>query len=167
MTKHRTLKLRQATLDDLEQLCDIRNNEDLFLKYFDECDGSKAYFLIAETEGKIGGFGLVYLDVTKNGKRKSHLPKMSDLYVAEDYRKNGIATALIKAKENLARQYGHSQLHISIDPFESTEMLSLAKKLSYTPLQSEPYLTSALHYDLQGNGFEKQYFRLDFKKTLD
>lgn len=42
MTKHRTLKLRQATLDDLEQLFDIRNNENLFLKYFDECDGSKA-----------------------------------------------------------------------------------------------------------------------------
>lgn len=109
----------------------------------------------------------MYLDVTKNGKRKSHLPKMSDLYVAEDYRKNGIATALIKAKENLTRQYGHSQMHVSIDPFESIEMLSLAKKLSYTPLQSEPYLTSALHYDLQGNGFEKQYYRLDFKKILN
>lgn len=109
----------------------------------------------------------MYLDVTKNGKRKSHLPKISDLYVAEGYRKNGIATALIKAKENIARQYGHLHMYISIDPFESAEMINLATKLPYIPLQSEPYTTSALHYDLQGRGFEKQYYRLDFKKNLD
>jgi hypothetical protein len=45
-------------------------------------------------------------------------------------------------------------------------MISLAKKFSYLPLQDQPYPVSALYYDSQGQAYEKQYFRLDFKKDL-
>lgn len=166
MNESKNIKIRQAKIEDIEKLCNARNNEALFLKYLDECDGDKAHFLVAEVAEKIVGFGLVYLDVTKTGKKKSHLPKLSDLYVIEQYRRKGVATALIEARENIAKSYGYSQIYVSIDPIESIEMLSLAKKLSYAPLQSQPYLTSALHYDAQGNSYEKQYSRLDFKKDL-
>ena len=77
------IKIRQAKIEDMEQLCKARNNEKLFAGYLDECDGEKAHFLVAEIEETIVGFGLVYLDVTKTGKKKSHLPKLSDLYVVE------------------------------------------------------------------------------------
>ncbi|MBL8149866.1 MAG: GNAT family N-acetyltransferase [Blastocatellia bacterium] len=160
------MKIRQATIEDLEKLCKVRNNEKLFQEYLEDCDGERAYFLVAEIEEKIVGFGLVYLDITKKGKKKSHMPKLSDLYVAEEYRRNGIATALVKAREALAKQYGHSHIYVSIDPSESAEMVCLAKKLAYEPLQPEPYLVSALYYDHQGQPYEKQYFRLDFKKNL-
>ena len=122
--------------------------------------------MVAEIEEKIVGFGLVYLDVTKTGKKKSHLPKLSDLYIAETYRKKGVATALVKFRESLARQYGHSQIYVSIDPDESPEMISLAKKLGYLPLQTDPYPVKATFYDYQGQAYEKTYFRIDFKKAL-
>lgn len=160
------IKIRQAKIEDIEPLCRARNNEKLFIEYLEECDGEKAHFLVAEIEEKIVGFGLVYLDVTKKGKKKSHLPKLSDLYVIEEYRRKGVATSLIQARETLAKQYGYSQIYVSIDPSESSEMVSLAKKLSYIPLQTQPYLVSALYYDHQGQPYEKQYFRMDFKKNL-
>ncbi|HOY22189.1 MAG TPA: GNAT family N-acetyltransferase [Cellvibrio sp.] len=150
----------------MERLCDARNTTKLFARYLDECDGEKAYFLVAEIEEKIVGFGLVYLDITKTKKKKSHLPKLSDLYVVEGYRRKGVAAALIQARETLAKQYGYSQIYVSIDPSESPEMIALAKKLSYLPLQDQAYPVSALYYDSQGQAYEKQYFRLDFKKDL-
>lgn len=160
------MKIRQAKTEDIEQLCKARNNEELFRWYLDECDGEKSYFLVAEINEKIVGFGLVYLDITKNGKKKSHLPKLSDLYVVEEYRRKGVATALVQAREVLAKNYGHSQIYVSIDPEESFEMISLVKKLSYLPLQDQPYPVSAIYYDSQGQAYNKQYFRLDFKKNL-
>lgn len=166
MKQDEEIKIREATKGDMGQLCKVRNNEKLYEEYLEECDGEKAYFLVAEIKGKIVGFGLVYLDVTKNGKKKSHIPKLSDLYVVEEYRRKGVATALIEARESFAKQYGYSYIYVSIDPSESFEMVCLAKKLSYIPLQSEPYLVSAVYYDQQGQPYEKQYFRLDFKKNL-
>lgn len=166
MNECKEIKIRQAKLEDIGQLCDARNNEQLFRQYLEECDGETAHFLVAEIHGKIVGFGLVYLDVTKNGKKKSHLPKLSDLYVVEEYRRKGVATALIQARESLAKKYGYSLIYVSIDPMESYEMIALAKKLSYFPLQEQPYPVSALYYDSQGLAYEKQYFRLDFKKSL-
>lgn len=160
------INIREATIGDVESLCKIRNNKDLFTRYLDECQGGKAYFLVAEIEEKIVGFGLVYLDVTKTGKKKSLLPKLSDLYVAESYRKKGVATALVKFRESLARQYGHSEIYVSIDPNESPEMINLAKKLGYLRLQTDPYPVTATFYDHQGQAYEKTYFRLDFKKSL-
>lgn len=158
--------IRQAKIEDIEQLCQARNNEKLFRGYLEECDGEKAYFLVAEIENKIVGFSLVYLDITKNGKKKSHLPKLSDLYVIEEYRRQGVATALIQARETIAKEYGYSQIYVSIDPVESSEMISLAKKLSYMPLQEQPYSVSALYYDSHGQAYEKQYTRLDFVKKM-
>ena len=160
------IKIRQAKIADIAQLCKARNNEQLFRGYLDECDGEKAHFLVAETQGKIIGFGLVYLDVTKNGKKKSHLPKLSDLYVVEKSRRTGVATALIHARESIARKYGCTQIFVSIDPTESPEMIFLAKKLFYLPLQKKPYPVSAIYHDSQGKAYEKNYFRLDFKKNL-
>lgn len=164
--------VRAATAADLPQLCEARNNEVLFTQYLDECDGERAHFLVAELREQdepvscIAGFGLLYLDATRNGKRKSHLPKLSDLYVATRFRRRGVATALVQAREAIARGQGHFEMYVSIDPFESREMLALASKLGYVALQAEPYATSALHHDSRGGASMKTYFRLDFRKCL-
>lgn len=166
MKNNSEIKIRQAIATDIQQLCKVRNNEKLFNVYLDECDGEKAYFLVAEIDQKLVGFGLVYLDITKNGKKKSHLPKLCDLYVTEEFRRRGVATALIQAREVLAKQYGHKQIYVSIDPVESYGMISLAKKLGYTPLQEQPYSVVALYYDSEGKAYEKSYSRSDFRKNL-
>lgn len=166
MKKDEEVKIRQATMVDMEQLCKVRNNEQLFREYLEECDGERAYFLVGEIEEKIVGFGLVYLDITKRGKKKSHLPKLSDLYVAQEYRKKGVGKALVEARELLAKQYGYSEIYVSIDPFESIEMINLAKKLDYEAIQAQPYQVTATYYDKEGQPYEHKYFRLDFRKNL-
>jgi GNAT superfamily N-acetyltransferase len=131
-----------------------------------ECDGESAYFLVAELEQQIVGFGLIYLASTKGGSKKSHLPKMSDIYVVDHRRGEGVATSLVGALEALATQVGHSQIFLSIDPTESVAMTNLARKLSYEPVQTEPYAVSATFYDETGAAYPKHYTRLDYSKTL-
>ncbi len=166
MTMANSVKIRAAERDDLTQLCQVRDTPALYLEYFDECDGRAAHFLLAELNDQIVGFGLLYLAVTNTGKKKSHLPKLSDLYVAPSHRRHGVATALIQARERLATQAGYSQLYVSIDPVESTEMIALAGKLEYQAMQDTPYAVDATFYDAEGRPFAKRYFRLDFSKYL-
>jgi len=70
MQNEKEIKIRQATVEDIEKLCKIRNNEKLFREYLEDCKGENAHFLVAEIEEKIVGFGLVYLEVTKGGCQK-------------------------------------------------------------------------------------------------
>lgn len=35
MTEHEVIKIRLVNVDDLKQLCSVRNNEELFLGYLD------------------------------------------------------------------------------------------------------------------------------------
>src|SRR5262245_52546049 len=113
------IRIRPAMASDIDQLCKIRNNRKQFEQYLEECDGERAHFLVAEVNGALAGFGLVYLDITKTGRRKSHFPKLSDLCVDEQYRGRGVGSALILAGEKLAKEYGHSEMFVSIDPEES------------------------------------------------
>ena len=151
---------------DIDQLCKIRNNRKQFEQYLEECDGERAHFLVAEVNSAAVGFGLLYLDITKTGKRKSHLPKLSDLYVDEQYRGRGVGSALILAREKLAEEYGHAEMFVSINPEESPEMIRLAEKLGYVPIQSEPYWTTATFHDQDDKPYEKRYSRIDFRKKL-
>ncbi len=90
MTKNFEINIRHALESDVQQLCCLRNSPVLYQQYLQDCDGQSAHFLVAEIDNIIAGFGLVYLDVTKTGKRKSLLPKLSDLYVAESHRGLGV-----------------------------------------------------------------------------
>jgi hypothetical protein len=153
------VRVRQATTSDLAALCAARNTEALFRQYLYECDGERAFFLVAELEGQLVGSGVLYLQATLSGKRKSLLPKLSDLHVKEGCR-------LVLAREQIARQHGHAELHVSIDPHDSPGMVALARKLSYVALQTEPYPAVAMHHDVTGLVSEKRYLRLDFRKSL-
>lgn len=166
MTTIGSLIVRAAQRHDLPQLCQVRNTPPLYLRYFNECDGQAAHFLVAELDGHIAGFGVVYLAATKIGKKKSHMPKLSDLYVERAQRRRGVATALIQARERLAKQAEYSEIFVSIDPVESAEMIALAKKLAYQPMQDKPYPVDATYYDTDGRPYVKRYFRLDFAKRL-
>ncbi len=160
------IRIRAAVKDDLAELCRARNTPELYERYFAECDGERAHFLVAEIDQRIAGFGLVYLGITNTGKKKSHLPKMSDLHVVDIYRRQGVATSLVQARESVAKRYGFSAIYVSIDPDESVGMLALVRKRKYEQLQEKPYPVCATFYDTNGHPYKKQYFRLDFSKRL-
>ena len=53
---------------------------------------------------------------------------MSDLYVKEEYRGNGIGSDFIKYRENIARKLGYSEMFVSVDSVENPKMIKLIKK---------------------------------------
>lgn len=94
--------IRLANENDLSGLCDIRNNKDLFTRYLKQFAKREVYMAIAVQDSLIFGFGVLKL-------KGPLLPKLSDLYVKEDYRGNGIVSDLIRYKENIAKSLGYSE----------------------------------------------------------
>lgn len=151
-------RIRLATEDDVVGLCEIRNSKSLFRKYLEQQESKNLYVAIAEQTGTILGFGLL--------KVKGNLcPKLSDLYVHEEVRGNGIGSALITYREELAISLGYTEMYVSVDPIENPKMIKLITKLGYQTI-SEPYEKNAIYYNNDGSSYEKTYTRVDFKKEL-
>lgn len=151
--------IRVANENDLSSLCIIRNNKDLFTSYLNQYEKKEVYLVIAEQNDIIFGFGVLKL-------RGGLLPKLSDLYVKENYRGNGIGSDLIRFRENIARDLGFSEMYVSVDPIENPKMISLIKRHGYQPI-SEEYLKTAIFYNEDGTTYNKTYTRIDLKKLLN
>lgn len=151
--------IRFANENDLSGLCSIRNNRALFIHYLKKFMNKEIYLLIAEQNSIILGFGLLKIKGTLH-------PKLSDLYVKEEYRGNGIGSDLIRYRENIARNLGYTEIYVSVDPIENPKMVKLIKKHSYETI-SEPYIKKAIFYDSDGSSYDKTYQRIDLKKILN
>ena len=81
--------IRVAEERDLDGLCTIRNNMDLFIWYLKQYDKQEAYLVIAEQNNRNLGFGVLKL-------KGDFLPKLSNLYVNKTNRGKGIGSALSK-----------------------------------------------------------------------
>jgi GNAT superfamily N-acetyltransferase len=151
--------LRLANENDLSGLCNIRNNKDLFKKYLMQSEKKEVYLVIAEQTELILGFGALKLKGTL-------FPKLSDLYVKEEYRGNGVGSDLIKYRENIARDLGYSEMFVSVDPIENPKMIKLIKKHGFEAI-SDPYTKEAVFYNDDGTTYDKTYTRIDLKKFLN
>ena len=150
--------IRLANVNDLAALCNVRNNIDLFKYYLKQKKKKKVFFVIAEQEAHILGFAIL--------KVNGHLlPKLSDLYVKENYRGNGIGSGLIKYRENIAKNLGYSEIFVSVDPIENPKMIKLVKRHGYEAI-SEPYIKKAVFFNSDGTPYDKTYTRIDLKKLL-
>lgn len=114
--------IRLANENDLSGLWDSRNNKDLFTNYLKQFAKKELY-----QDALILGFGVLKLKGTL-------LPKLSDLYVKEDYRGNGIGSNLMRYRENIAKSLGHSEIFVSVDPIENPNMIKLISKHGYEPI---------------------------------
>jgi GNAT superfamily N-acetyltransferase len=148
--------IRVANESDLEGLCKIRNNRELFTGYLQQ---QEVYLVLAEQDNIILGFGVLKL----NGRL---IPKLSDLYVKENYRGNGIGSNLIKYREQIARELGYFEIFVSVDPIENPKMIKLISTQGYYAI-SEPYVKSAILYNPDGTTYDKTYTRIDLKKLLN
>lgn len=151
--------LRLANDNDISGLCNIRNNKDLFKKYLMQFEKKEVYLVIAEQIELIIGFGVLKLKGTL-------LPKLSDLYVKEEYRGNGVGSDLIKYRENIARDLGYSEMFVSVDPVENPKIIKIIKKHGYEVI-SDPYSKEAVFYNDDGTTYNKTYTRIDLKKLLN
>ncbi|OAB25882.1 acetyltransferase [Paenibacillus macquariensis subsp. defensor] len=152
--------IRAANEEDINGLCNIRNNKDLFIKYLKQHENKEVYLAVAaeDVDNTILGFGVLKL---KGGL----LPKLSDLYVKEIYRGKGVGTDLIRYREEIARSLGYSDLIVSVDQIENPKMIKLITKHGYEAI-SEPYIKTAIFYNDDGTTCEKTYSRIDLKRSL-
>ena len=112
------MEYRLANEKDLDGLCSIRNNKDLFISYLHQYKRKEVYLVIAEQNKIIIGFGVLKL-------KGNLVPKLSDLHVIESYRGNGVASDLIKFREKVAKDLGYSSIFVSVDPIENPKMIKL------------------------------------------
>ncbi|WP_419873312.1 GNAT family N-acetyltransferase [Candidatus Pristimantibacillus sp. PTI5] len=150
-----SIKIKKS---DLDGICDIRNNKDLFVRYFKQNEDKEVSLVVAEKDNTILGFGVLKLIGGLS-------PKLSDLYVKETYWGNGVGSDLIRYREKIASDMGYSDLFVSVDPSENPKMIKLITKLGYSAI-SEPYIKSAIFYNDEGAAYEKTYTRIDMKKLL-
>ncbi|WP_340009190.1 GNAT family N-acetyltransferase [Paenibacillus sp. FSL K6-0276] len=150
--------IRAANEEDINGLCNIRKNADLFIKYLKQHENKEVYLAVAEKDNTILGFCVLKL-------KGSVLPKLSDLYVKGIYRGKGVGTDLIRFHEKIARSLGFSDLFVSVDPIENPKMIKLITKHGYEAI-SEPYIKIAIFYNDDGTTYEKTYSRIDLKRLL-
>ncbi|MCL4705829.1 GNAT family N-acetyltransferase [bacterium] len=120
-------------------------------------------FLVYEQDNEIRGFAMLYLRQPTEGSPKSHIPKISDLYVAQRFRSMGIGTSMIARMEELAVAFGHKVMHV--DPVDNPRALVLYERLGYVPID-EPQQKQAIFYDEAGNAAERKYWNINLRKQL-
>lgn len=153
--------VRTAVARDIAGLCSVRNNEELFMSYMKQQENKEAIVAVAETDDEdrfILGFGVLKLQ----GKL---VPKLSDLYVKEVYRGQGAGSALIRYREERAKELGYSEMFVSVDPVENPNMIKLISEHGYHAI-SEPYSKQAIYYKEDGSSYVKTYLRMDLKKQV-
>jgi GNAT superfamily N-acetyltransferase len=135
-------------------------------RYLSEADGEGIRFLVYEQDNEILGFAMLFLRQPSQGSPKSHIPKISDLYVAESFRSMGIGTIMIARVEELAVAFGHNMMHVGVDPVDNPRALALYQRLGYVPIHDEPERKKAVFYNESGNATEKEYWNINLKKQL-
>jgi len=157
--------IRDATESDRPALLKLRNAPTQLHRYLREADGEGIRFLVYEQDNEIRGFALLYLRQLGQGPPKSHIPKISDLYVAERFRSMGIGTIMIARMEDLAVAFGHKVMHVGVDPVDNPRALALYQRLGYAPID-EPQQKKAIFYDEKGNATEREYWKVNLRKQL-
>lgn len=135
----RDITIRDATVADLGPLCLVRDWVTGHEAKLREASCGTLRFLVAVTPGEVVGFASLFLANPTTGPAKSHIPKLSDCFVAMGHRSSGIGRALVAAREGIARAEGYQRLYVSVDPVENTRWFDFFRRRGYKALQAEPY----------------------------
>lgn len=157
--------IRNATQSDIGELTKLRNAPTQLHRYLRKADGEGIRFLVYEQDKEIRGIAMLYLRQPAQGSPKSHIPKISDLYVAQRFRAMGIGTSMIARMEELAGAFGHKVIHVGVDPVDNPRALALYERLGYVPID-EPQQKKAIFYDDAGNATETEYWNINLRKQL-
>lgn len=157
--------IRDATQSDITALTKLRNAPTQLQRYLSEADGEGIRFLVYEQDNEVRGFAMLFLRQPVEGSPKSHIPKISDLYVAQRFRSMGIGTIMIARMEELAVAFGHKVMHVGVDPVDNPRALALYERLGYVPID-EPQQKKANFYDEAGNATESKYWNVNLRKQL-
>ena len=127
--------IRIATPDDFKTILSFyesigRSKQD----YFDECAARGCDILIAEEEGRPVGSAVVNWTPKYSLYQKLNIPEIQDIFVIEEARRKGHASAMISFFEKLAkdRKCGHAGISVALSK-EYGPAQRLYFKLGYAP----------------------------------
>ncbi len=129
------INIREATRDDiplLYRLYDTIGKKDD--GYFEDALNRDIQILIASFEGDECGFCLLNYEPRYSLYKRLGIPEIQDLNVIPSHRRKGVATAIIKWCEGLARAKGCTQIGIAVGLFKDygpAQILYI--KLGYVP----------------------------------
>jgi GNAT superfamily N-acetyltransferase len=158
--------VRDATYLDLSALEKVRDSRIQFIDYLERADGDAMRFLVYVRERVLLAFAVLYLRQPPSGRLAAHLPRISDLYVADEARSAGVGTASIARMEKIAAAHGFSVMHMSVDPVGNPRAAALYERLGYVPAGEGPYRKVAYWEDDEGRVTEIVYWRTDLVKQL-
>ncbi len=158
--------VRDASYLDLPGLEKVRNSRIHFIDYLERADGDAMRFLVYERDHVILAFAVLYLRQPPSGRLAAHLPRISDLYVAEEVRSTGIGSAFIARMEQIAAEQGFPVMHMSVDPVGNPRAAALYERLGYVADGDGPYRKVAYWEDEEGRMTEIEYWRMDLVKRL-
>ncbi len=110
-----SVDIRQAVEADIPALYvlyDLIGKKDA--GYFETCFEKECLILMASKNKKDVGFGVLNFEPKYNLYQKLDIPEIQDLNVIPDARQQGIATMLMEAFENIARDQGAKSMGISV-----------------------------------------------------
>ena len=117
--------MRLLQPQDLEVLGDLyfpwSNREETVAKwtgYLDEQQKGARMACIVEQQGKIVGYGNLLRSSEYPHFKQNGIPEINDVWVYEESRKKGIATALIDHLEQLAKQEGYTVIGIGVGLYQ-------------------------------------------------
>jgi GNAT superfamily N-acetyltransferase len=159
--------IRDATEADLGALCRVRDSIAGHEAKLREAVCGTTRFLVASSRGEIVGFASLFLANPTTGPAKSHIPKLSDCFVAAGDRSRGVGRALVEAREGIARSRGLRQLYVGVDPIENPRWFDFFRRRGYAALQAEPYRKRELWLANDGRTEERLAWRQDLLIDLE
>jgi ribosomal protein S18 acetylase RimI-like enzyme len=128
--------VRDATMADLAALERCLPRAD-HAERIRTADGRARRYLVAESGGEVAGFARLFLTGSRSEPDALPFPRMANLNVRPDMRGRGLATALIREMERLARAAGHEAIYLGVHE-ENAPARSLYERLGYRPIEGAP-----------------------------
>lgn len=129
------IDIREATKIDLPVLYEVyRSIGKKDDGYFEHVMTQSTIILVASLNGEDCGFCIYNMQPRYNMYRKLGIPEIQDLNVVSTARRNGVARALIKWCEGMARSKNCTQIGISVGLFKDYGPAQiLYAKMGYIP----------------------------------
>jgi GNAT superfamily N-acetyltransferase len=113
------LDIYRAQATDIEEIKvlalqnNMQRNENYWMQTLSRLETRELDVLVARMEGSGAGYGFLNWQPKYRAYEVQNIPEIQDLNVLPQFRRQGVARAMIEVCENLARQKGCSQIGIS------------------------------------------------------
>jgi GNAT superfamily N-acetyltransferase len=165
---NKSLVIRLAQSEDIDELTSIRYSDNKVI-HIDRITASPELmrYFVAEKENRIMGFALLILQAYPGSNHDHPLyPNITDLFVSEKFRNQGIGSALLEQICVVSKQIGFNELYISVDPHQNKNAMLLYEKQGFVKMQNSPYEDKWKFTDSSGKEHSGIEWLIDMRKAL-